>query len=125
MIKTNKSVVYDARTQREGFIYIKMEHPELAHEIGVYIIPIIDYLVDEEGNENRIWFKTVRIPVNIYDALNEQIIQGYGILGTSVEKLTQAMPYALLEYVKNDIVDADNNTLIYGTVAADWELIPT
>lgn len=124
MIQTNKEVLYDARGQKSATVNVKMEFPELLHETNMYLIHVIDYIL-ENDIERIISLKNVQMPVNVYDTLQDSIISGYNISGTSIEKVKKAMPYALLEYVKNDLVDAENNKLIYGTVAADWELIPT
>lgn len=124
MIRTNKEILYDVRSQKTGIVHVKMEYPELIQNMGKYLIHVIDYVL-EDDMEKIISVKNVQIQATVFDALQEQIITSLNITGTSIEKTTKAMPYALLEYVKNDIVDSNNNTLIYGTVAADWELIPT
>lgn len=42
---------------------------------------------------------------------------------TESEVNKMILPYALLYFVQNDIVDEENQLLIYGTKAEDWEVL--
>jgi len=118
MINTNRKVKYDARALSEDIVYIKMGYPIFIQDSTDYLIPIFDYILDN-GVEIIIHKKQVKINADIFDTLQNNIIQGYGITGNSIEKQTKARPYALLEFVKNDYI-RDTDKLIYGTLPEDW-----
>lgn len=123
MIKTKKPVF----THRNGLLY----------PVNIEIIHIVDdfknfqfkYMVSDylevEDSKIPLGDKVVILPYAQRDGMKQLIVSQ---LLEEIQQKTESelnsliLPLALLAFVKQDVVDLNNNLLIYGTTPEDWEL---
>lgn len=126
MIQTNKNV-YPNRLGKMLPVCVEIVTITDDFQNNKYNYVIADYIVDNE-QKIELGRKLISLSYAQRDGLKKAIC--LGIPDEVLENLTESeiskliLPHSLLYFVKNDVVDVENNKLIYGTIHEDWELIP-
>ena len=123
MIKTKKPVF----PHRNGLLYpVNIEIIHIVDDFKNFQFKymISDYL-EVEDSKIPLGDKAVILPYAQRDGLKQLIVSQ---LSEEIKQKTESelnsliLPLALLAFVKQDVVDLNNNLLIYGTTPEDWEL---
>ena len=82
----------------------------------------MDYIFDK-GEKRYVNERIINLSYTERDALKNVILNQIIVEGSESEVNKAILPNALLHFVLNDFVDAEAQTLIYGTTPSDWEIL--
>lgn len=121
MIQTNKGV-YPTRAGELVPIHIEILAIQDEFQESRFKFVIGDYIFDR-GEKRYVNDRVINLSYAERDALKNVILNQISVEGSESEVNKAILPNSLLYFVVNDFVDVENQTLIYGTVQSDWELL--
>ena len=121
MIKTNRGV-YPTRNGQLTAVGIEILAIQDDFQNNLFKYVIGDF-IEENGNKKYLSDRSITLSYAERDALKQNILQQISTEGMSESEVNKfILPQALLYFVKNDFVDLEAQTLIYGTIPQDWEI---
>ena len=122
MIKTNRGV-YPTRNGQLTAVGIEILAIQDDFENNLFKYVIGDF-IEENGSKKYLSDRTINLSYAERDALKQNILQQISTEGMTESEVNKfILPQALLNFVVNDFVDLETQTLIYGTSPQDWEII--
>lgn len=121
MIKTNKGV-YPTRAGELVPIHIEILAIQDEFNESRFKFIIGDYIIDR-GEKRYVNDRVIYLSYTERDALKNVILNQITVEGSESEVNKTILPNALLYFVMNDFVDVETQTLIYGTISSDWEIV--
>jgi len=126
MIKT-KQGVYPCRNGKLAQVNVEIIGiHDLFQEDKIKLI-VADFIIQDDVKQ-YLGDKPILLSYQQRDGLKQVIVSQLPtemLEGKSESEINKMiLPYALLYFIQNDIVDNETGFLIYGTKAEDWEVTP-
>lgn len=125
-IRSNVPLVYNSRNQASGIIMIEIADWTYRMKLGKYVAKVTDYLVeittvDIDGAPQEIEKLTI---INTKEVMytTEQINALYSALENPIE-LTEQYSDEMDNLISNALLYVTQQDPVYGSVAANWELV--
>lgn len=127
MIRT-KAGVYPCRNGKLVQVNVEIVGIQDLFQEDKFKLIIADFIIQDDVKQ-YLGDKPVLLSYQQRDVLKQAIVSQLPsemIEGKSESEVNKTiLPYALLYFVQHDIVDEENQLLIYGTKSENWEVSPT